>query len=109
MNKENVTAMLDSIEEMFDTAKSVRGPEFTQMVRFVGTLSSTMRMLLREIRTNGGNTDEETNAYITKAAAYTSSVLCAEHAKALGVKAEDLQEVFKLVDNIEEKIHNGLK
>jgi histone H3/H4 len=35
--------------------------------------------------------------------------LCAEHAKALGVKAEDLQEVFKLVDNIEEKIHNGLK
>ena len=109
MNKENVTAMLDSIEEMFDTAKSVRGQEFIKMVKFVGTLNATMRMLLREIRTNGGNTDAETNEYITQSAAFASSVLCAEHARALGIKDEDLQDIFKLVDNIEEKIHNGLK
>lgn len=105
MNKENVTAMLDSVGEMLDTASSVRGPEFTKMVKFVGSLQSMVRMLLREIR--DGNADEDTLKFLTKSAAFASSILCAEHARALNIKDEDLQDIFKLVDNIEDKVQQA--
>lgn len=107
MNKENLEEHMKQIGDIFANTKKIKGDNFADMVRFVGTIQSFGTMMLGEAQRLGAS-EEEMDSLSTRAALF-SSALCAEYGRAVNVPEEDLSEVFKIVELIEDKIQAGLK
>jgi len=107
MNTKELEKQLGAVGDIFETTTKVKGEDFADMVKFTGTLQSFCRMVVLELADY--DVPEERLEAFTKHAALFASALCHAHGKALGIKKEDLEEVFKIVDSIEDRIKAALE
>lgn len=107
MNKEKLEMQIEAINEMFTNADKVKGEAFTDMVRFVGTIQSFGAMMLGECHDLGASS--ERMATLAERCALFSSALCGAHARALDFSTEQLDEVFKMANQIDSRIQAVLK
>jgi hypothetical protein len=93
---------LEAIDEIIQNMKSVKGESFTKMVRFVGLVQSYTKMNI-EMLIHAKVPEEEMDLYSERAALFSCS-LCAAYGGALNIEHDDLAEVLKMVDQVEERI-----
>jgi hypothetical protein len=107
MNKEELKKQLGAVEDIFETTVKVKGENFADMVKFTGSIQSFCRMVILELADH--DIPEERLEAFTKHTALFASALCHTHGKALGIGKDDLEEVFKIVDSIEDRIKTALE
>jgi hypothetical protein len=107
MNKQNLERHLAEVEEIFVNTTSVKGDDFANMVRFVGTMQSFVRLVLSEMADVGAG--EEQLDTCAKRCALFASALCDAHGHVLGLTREEFTEVFKIVDSIDDRVRKALE
>jgi hypothetical protein len=105
MNTKKIQEQLQSIEEIFNNTLSVKGKDFAEMVKFTGTMQSYTRMVIAELVE--ANASEEQIASMVERSALFASALCKAHLDALNVSVDQLDEIFKIVDNVETKVRKA--
>lgn len=107
MNKEKIALQVKEIDGIFANARSVKGDNFVQMVKFVCALQSFGMMMLQEIRHQGAS-DERMDEMSQRCALFSAS-LCSAHAKVLDISVEDFEEAVELAEKIDNRIQTAVK
>jgi hypothetical protein len=98
MNQEN----LDSIKEIFDTARAIKGDNFVKFVRFSGVLQGYCLSTLAKV--NAISNDKELFSDMVDDASTISALLTDAYATALNLSDADVSEALELVDTIDKKV-----
>jgi len=107
MSIKELEKQLGAVEEIMDTTLKVKGEDFSNMVKFVGTMQSFVTMVMNNIADLGA--DEAQLDRYSKHCALLASALCDSHAKALKIDQAEFEEVFNIVDSINDRVRKALE